>query len=103
MLKARQSAILVVMLATLTGAVNTTAAPPSFESLDKDYEGRVKPLMKQYCLTCHSTKKHKGDFDLEVYATVADFRRDPEVWQKIAEALDSGEMPPKESSEAGRG
>ena len=99
MLGARSSTILIVALAGLAGAAKTTAAPPSFDSLAKDYEGRVKPLIGQYCLNCHSTKKHKGDFDLEAYATVADFRRDPEVWQKIADAIDSREMPPKGSAQ----
>jgi hypothetical protein len=73
--------------------------PPSFEVLGREYQGRIRPLISQFCLRCHSTQKHKGDFDLEAYTAVGDFRRDPEIWQKLAEAIDSGEMPPKESEQ----
>ena len=88
------------LLGLLSMAADATAdGSASFESLSKDYDGKVRPILKQFCLGCHSTQKHKGDFDLEVYARLADFRRDPEVWQKIAEALDSREMPPKEAAQ----
>ena len=35
----------------------------------------------------------------ETYKAVGDFRRDSQVWLKLADALDSGEMPPKGSEQ----
>ena len=56
----------------------------------------IRPLLEKYCITCHSTEKHKGDLDLERFATFADIKREPEVWQKALEQMADGEMPPKE-------
>src|SRR6266478_402013 len=33
--------------------------PPSLQ-----FEQNIRPLLKQYCFPCHSTEKHKGDFDM---------------------------------------
>ena len=60
-----------------------------------DYTDRVLPVLKESCLNCHSTKKQKGDLDLERFATVADIRRAPKVWESVLEQVASGEMPPK--------
>lgn len=60
-----------------------------------DYVEKVLPVLRDSCLNCHSTKKQKGDVDLERFATVADIRRDPQVWESVLEQVVSGEMPPK--------
>lgn len=60
-----------------------------------DYADKVLPILKESCLNCHSTKKQKGDVDLERFATVADIRQSPKVWESVLEQVASGEMPPK--------
>ena len=60
--------------------------PPSFETLDRQYQNTIQPAIKQFCIRCHSTQKHKGDFDLRLYKAVGDFRRDSQVWLKLADA-----------------
>jgi len=60
-----------------------------------DYVEKVLPILKDSCLNCHSTKKQKGDVDLEQFASVADIRRSPKVWEAVLEQVASGEMPPK--------
>lgn len=60
------------------------------------FDRSIKPLLKEYCLTCHSTEKHKGDFDLEQHASPAGARRHPKIWQSVAEQLANNEMPPKD-------
>ena len=60
-----------------------------------DYAEKVLPILKDSCLSCHSTKKQKGDVDLEQFASVADIRRSPKVWEAVLEQVASGEMPPK--------
>ena len=60
-----------------------------------DYAEKVLPILKDSCLNCHSTKKQKGDVDLEQFASVAAIRRSPKVWEAVLEQVASGEMPPK--------
>ena len=60
-----------------------------------DYADKILPILKDSCLNCHSTKKQKGDVDLEQFATAADIRRSPKVWEAVLEQVASGEMPPK--------
>jgi len=60
-----------------------------------DYAEKVLPILKDSCLNCHSTKKQKGDVNLEQFASVADIRRSPKVWEAVLEQVASGEMPPK--------
>ncbi|MEI8089819.1 MAG: DUF1592 domain-containing protein [Opitutaceae bacterium] len=55
---------------------------------------QVHPIIKQYCLSCHSTEKQKGELDLEQFATLADVKRHPLIWKKVAEQLANEEMPP---------
>ena len=67
-----------------------------FASLSADdYAEKVLPILKDSCLNCHSTKKQKGDVDLERFASIADIRRSPKVWEEVLEQVASGEMPPK--------
>jgi Protein of unknown function (DUF1592)/Protein of unknown function (DUF1588)/Protein of unknown function (DUF1587)/Protein of unknown function (DUF1585)/Protein of unknown function (DUF1595)/Planctomycete cytochrome C len=58
------------------------------------FETQVRPLLKEYCLTCHSTEKQKGELDLEQFVSLADVKRHPLVWKKVAEQLANEEMPP---------
>jgi hypothetical protein len=60
-----------------------------------DYAEKVLPILKDSCLNCHSTKKQKGDVDLERFTSLAEVKRDPKVWEAVAEQVASGEMPPK--------
>ena len=46
-----------------------------------DYNKTILPLMKEYCLGCHSTEKHKGDLDLERFKSIDEIRKHPKVWQ----------------------
>ena len=74
-------------------------APVSFAELATEYQGEVQPLLKQFCLNCHSTKQQKGDLDLERFASLDEVRRGTRAWIKVAEMLDNGEMPPKDAKQ----
>jgi hypothetical protein len=65
------------------------AATPEF------FSSKIQPVLKEYCLNCHSTEKQKGDLDLEVFSTLEMVKRHPKVWQSVAEQLGNKEMPPK--------
>ncbi len=71
------------------------AAPAA--ALAGQYGEHVRPLLQKYCFECHSTAKHKGDLDLERFATLDDARHDVEVWRAVLEMLESGQMPPEDA------
>ena len=87
-------AISSVTLLRLAAAEGTSAGQPLFTAAD--YATRTEPALKQYCLGCHSTEKHKGDLDLESVNRWAEVQRHPKIWQGVAEQLANGEMPPKD-------
>jgi len=63
---------------------------------DRNFEQSVRPLVKQYCLKCHSTEKQKGDLDLEQFTSLGAVLKHPEPWGRVFDQLSLGEMPPKE-------
>jgi hypothetical protein len=80
-----------IALARQGGAV----APPTLQAVGAEYGRAVRPLLRTYCLGCHTTSKPAGELDLERFRALVDVRRDPKVWVKVAEMLANGEMPPK--------
>lgn len=56
----------------------------------------VQPILKEYCITCHSTEKQKGDLDLERFKSIDQIRLEPSVWEHALEQVRDKEMPPKD-------
>jgi hypothetical protein len=69
------------------------------ERVGVEYRVQIHALVGRFCLECHSTEVKEGELDLERFATLADVRRSPRSWQKVAEMLDNGEMPPKDATQ----
>ncbi len=55
---------------------------------------QVQPLLKEFCFDCHNPDKAKGDLNLVPIAANAKLNEHREVWEKVAELLESREMPP---------
>ena len=64
--------------------------------VEQDYADKALPILKQYCLGCHSTEKHKGDLDLQRFTTLGEVIKQPKVWQGVLDQISLGEMPPKD-------
>ena len=79
---------------TAPALVAATAAvtSPTAEEFPRD----IRPLLQRVCLDCHSTAKHKGDLDLERFASYADILSQPKAWMEVVNQVSLGEMPPKE-------
>ena len=65
----------------------------SFAHADGSFEDAVRPVLDRHCADCHGQDKQKGDvrfdrFDGEPAA-------ETELWLKVLEQLQAGEMPPK--------
>jgi hypothetical protein len=87
---------LVAVLLALPAVADESA---SFAPLADEYGRDVRPLVKQFCLKCHSTDQQQGELDLERFAALADVRKSPRTWIKVVEQLDNGEMPPKDADQ----
>lgn len=95
-----RSAFSCLCLATIcstASAVDKKETTASFADLDTTYQQQIQPLLKQFCLDCHSSDLKEGELDLERFSSLAEVRRDPKAWLKVTEMLDQGEMPPKDS------
>jgi hypothetical protein len=62
-----------------------------------EYESRVVPLVRKYCVPCHGPDKKKGDLDLSVFATQEQVLESLDVWKGAIERLNVFEMPPPKS------
>ena len=63
-------------------------------SAQPDFQTAIRPLLKEFCLDCHSTDQQKGELDLEQFQSLTTVKQQPEIWQKVVEQLANGEMPP---------
>ncbi len=64
-----------------------------------DFEKGIQPIFEQYCYDCHGGKKTKGKVDLTGYESWADLEENPQLIEKLIEALDKNEMPPEEKKQ----
>tara|TARA_R110002072_G_C7978294_1_gene535840 strand:- start:20021 stop:24202 length:4182 start_codon:yes stop_codon:yes gene_type:complete len=70
---------------------------PSPEITQAEYTATIQPLLKTFCFDCHSGETTEAEIDLGAFPTIATMTRQPEVWMKMRDMLDSRQMPPKSS------
>ena len=58
-------------------------------------------FFKAHCLDCHDSETQEGKVDLETLPFRITTIEQAELWQKVLGALNSGEMPPKDSEQPG--
>ena len=93
----RSVCVAFLLMAVMPAARAAEPAPDHFAGLASSFRSQARPLLKRFCLGCHSEKKKKGDLDLQQFKTLAAVRRGTSTWLKVAEMLDDGEMPPEDS------
>jgi hypothetical protein len=87
------------LAAAVFGQSGPAAAPrdPQGNDLTGEYGKVIRPLVARYCQRCHGNKRSEAELNLEQMATLAEVRKHTRSWQKVAEMLDSSQMPPAES------
>jgi len=58
-----------------------------------------KALLQEYCLDCHGPEKQKGKFRVDELSFALNDLQTAERWQKVLDAINSGEMPPEEEKQ----
>lgn len=66
---------------------------------EDSFDLAIRPLLRDYCVTCHSTDKQEGELDLERFLTLEQVKRHADVWERVQEQLALGEMPPKDAKQ----
>ena len=72
------------------------AAPPEARLPEKHWA-----FFKAHCLDCHDSETREGKVDLETLSFRITTIEQAELWQKVLNALNSGEMPPEDSDQPG--
>lgn len=85
-----------LVLCCLPRTISLVAAeePQTFDALRQQYQQQTLPLLRRFCLDCHSSEEKAGELDLERFSSLDQIRRQPDVWQQVAAMLDNREMPP---------
>jgi Protein of unknown function (DUF1592)/Protein of unknown function (DUF1588)/Protein of unknown function (DUF1585)/Protein of unknown function (DUF1587)/Protein of unknown function (DUF1595)/Planctomycete cytochrome C len=96
----RPALCVTAMLATLLAAAATVRAEePTTTSSAKSgskltFAKDVLPLLNQYCTKCHGGPRPKAGFALDRFKDEASALKERKVWEKVAQNLHAGDMPP---------
>ncbi len=70
------------------------AAPPEARLPEKH-----QAFFKAHCLDCHDSETREGKVDLETLSFRITTLEQAELWQKVLNAMNAGEMPPEDSEQ----
>jgi hypothetical protein len=90
---ARHAARLKLAALLASGLGVASAATPPVDSAG--FDAKVKPILKNTCAGCHNQAVASGGVNLLPYLDPATVFEDRAAWEKIAEKIEIGEMPPK--------
>ncbi|HEV8062733.1 MAG TPA: DUF1592 domain-containing protein, partial [Gemmataceae bacterium] len=76
---------------------NPVPKGPELASLADDYLKVVRPVLNRYCQRCHGAKRTEAELNLQAMDSFEEVRKHSRSWQKVAEMLDSSQMPPMEA------
>lgn len=68
---------------------------PQFTSAKSVYDETVVPFMAEYCYDCHGEDKQKADLNLETFSGEVLLYKQPKLWQRVIEVIETREMPPE--------
>jgi len=85
----------VPLVLSLLGALHSYAADAAHAQLDSKH----RAFFKDYCLTCHNAEKQKGKVRLDDIAFTVDSVERADLWQKVLNSINSGDMPPEDEKQ----
>jgi uncharacterized membrane protein len=89
------AAALFLLLSDGTAALG---AELNASALGTAYSRDIRPLLERYCHDCHGASDVvEGDINLAATKSWDDATKLPKTWQKIAEMLGNGLMPPHDA------
>lgn len=84
-----------LVAAAIAAAVLSIAATPAI-SVDKaGFEKSVRPVITNTCMPCHNDSLASGGVNLDAFTSAGTLTGQRPAWDKIAQKIRTGEMPPK--------
>ena len=74
-----------------------SAAPAEMKSAAAGFGHDVLPVVQKYCVSCHTGKNASAGIDLALAKDVNSVLKDRDSWDRVAQNVASGHMPPKGS------
>ena len=84
-----------VACTALGAAVWITPAQTKKQPATITYERNIVPVVKKYCIDCHSGNDASAGLSLDKYKTQAQMLAARDVWDKVADYVRTNHMPPK--------
>src|SRR5262249_32211775 len=79
-----------VTAGVISAQSSRTARPPS-----DAFAHVVQPFITRHCLPCHDDQMKTAELNLAAYRRPEDVFLNRELWERIAQRIHAGEMPPK--------
>ena len=93
------SELLIFFLVSVLAAA-ASAAQPDEATLRGAYHSELQSLFNTYCYDCHGgAGTTEGDIDLAAMTDWDAAKKQPHTWQKVAEMLGNGLMPPQDADQ----
>lgn len=83
-----------IHLPLLLASISHAAEPPQAV-----LDAKHRAFFKAYCLDCHNAEKQKGKVRLDDIAFTLDSVERADLWQKVLNSINSGEMPPEDEKQ----
>ncbi len=78
----------------LAGAGFSSARRARAEDPQVEFDKRIKPLLTQYCVSCHNAKNSQAGVNIGDVKTVSALQKDQTSWRKILNRITDRSMPP---------
>ena len=91
------SAFLLSPAGIAPAAANDEASAGQANDSATTFRQQVEPVLAQFCVKCHSGDEPEGELALAGFLERASLAADRETWDKIAQRLRAGEMPPEDA------
>jgi len=88
------------MLCTAILAISpfATAAAVDWEVREREFTEQIQPLLKQVCFDCHAGAESEAGLSLQHFATARAVFKERATWEKVAQRIEIGDMPPAETT-----
>ena len=80
----------------------TTSSTRAAGIVHAQFKEEHRTFLKEYCFECHNAEKQKGKVRLDDLSFTLDSVQGADLWQKILNQVNAGEMPPEDSKQPER-
>ena len=85
------------LISALALSIFMAALPAQAQTDGK--QNKIATFVQQYCVRCHGREKQEGDLALHQLGAKSVVGTQVEIWKKIFDKLESGEMPPEDAKQ----